>query len=85
MCLSSASGVDVAIAYIQGVNLMEWASQAQPPSIRKSDIEAHGTPLPPLAIPRQIVTELEAERKRTETKIKAWLAEVCVGEATFPA
>jgi type I restriction enzyme M protein len=59
-------------------------------SIKVSDLKALPIPLPPLAIQRQIVAELEAERKlveanreliaRMEGKIKAKLAEVW-GEA----
>lgn len=40
-------------------NLSEWASASALPSIRKSDVEKHLIPVPPLEIQEQIVTELD--------------------------
>ncbi|NLS79646.1 MAG: N-6 DNA methylase [Chloroflexi bacterium] len=76
--------------YLLGFDISHWASDAQPPSMRKTVVEAHKLPLPPLDIQRQIVAELEAERalvegnraliERMEHKVQARLAEVW-GEA----
>jgi len=74
------------LSYMQGINLSDWASQAQPPSMRKSDVEAHGLPLPDKNTQQKVVAELEAERALVEAsrklaeifekKIQAKLAEI---------
>ena len=43
-------------------DLSRWASDAQPPSMRKTTVEAHEIPLPSLATQQAIVAELEAEQ-----------------------
>ena len=47
-------------------NLSTWASEAQPPSMRKGTVEEHEVPLPPLDVQQAIVAELEAERALVE-------------------
>ena len=74
------------LSYMQGINLSDWASQAQPPSMRKSDVEAHELPLPDKNTQQKVVAELEAERALVEAsrklaeifekKIQAKLAEI---------
>jgi hypothetical protein len=68
-------------AYADGLS-----HRARMPKLNRDQLLAYPIPLPPLAIQRQIVAELEAERKlveanreliaRMEAKIKAKLAEV---------
>jgi type I restriction enzyme S subunit len=68
------------------LNLNQFAKVGGQPSISQTTVLEQTIPLPPLAIQRQIVSELEAERKlvetnreliaRMEAKIKAKLAEV---------
>ena len=48
--------------YLLGFNLSGWASDAQPPSMRKTTVEAHSIPLPLLSTQQQIVVEIEAEQ-----------------------
>ena len=48
--------------YLLGFNLSRWASDAQPPSMRKTAVEAHDLPLPLLIIQQAIVAEFEAEQ-----------------------
>ena len=43
-------------------NLSTWASEAQPPSMRKTAVEEHEISVPPLDVQETIVAELEAER-----------------------
>jgi type I restriction enzyme M protein len=72
--------------YLVGFNLSRWASTAEPPSMKKSTVEAELIPLPPLEIQRAIAAELEAERAlvdanreliaRMEKKIEAAIARV---------
>lgn len=72
--------------YLLAFDLSKWASESQPPSMRKTTVEAHEIPLPPLATQRAIVAEIEAEQKlvganreligRMEKKIQAVLARV---------
>jgi len=50
-------------ALLQSFDLSDWASDSQPPSMRKSVVEAHTIPLPPLEVQRQIVTEIEGYQK----------------------
>jgi type I restriction enzyme M protein len=77
--------------YLLSFDLSRWASESQPPSMRKTTVEAQEIPLPPLATQRAIVAELEAEQAlvaanrelitRFERKIQATLARVW-GEET---
>jgi type I restriction enzyme M protein len=46
-------------ALLQEFNLSKWASDSQPPSMRKSVVEAHTFPLPPLEVQKEIVAEIE--------------------------
>lgn len=48
---------------LQSFDLSDWASDSQPPSMRKSAVEAHMVPLPPLEVQHQIVTEIEGYQK----------------------
>ncbi len=48
--------------YLLGIDLSRWASEAQPPSMRKTTVEDHAIPLPPLEVQQSIVDELEAEQ-----------------------
>ena len=45
-----------------GFNLSGWASDAQPPSMRKTTVEAHSIPLPLLSTQQAIIAEIEAEQ-----------------------
>ena len=73
-------------AWLMDFDLSRWASDAQPPSMRKTTVEAHKIPLPPLEIQQAIVAEIEAERvlidanrkliERMERKIAAAIARV---------
>jgi restriction endonuclease S subunit len=72
--------------YLLAIDLSQWASEAQPPSMRKTVVEGHAIPLPPLATQQTIVAEIQAERAlvagnreliaRFEKKIQATLARV---------
>lgn len=50
-------------ALLQSFDLSDWASDSQPPSMRKSVVEAHAIPLPPLEVQHQIVAEIEGYQK----------------------
>ena len=50
-------------ALLQEFDLSEWASDSQPPSMRKSVVEAHTFPLPPLEVQKEIVAEIEGYQK----------------------
>lgn len=45
------------------MELSKWASQSNPPSIRKSTVEEYAIPLPPLSIQEEIVAEIESYQK----------------------
>lgn len=72
--------------YLLALDLSRWASESQPPSMRKSTVEAHEIPLPPLATQQAIVAEIEAEQalvnanreliRRMEAKVKATIDRV---------
>jgi len=72
--------------YLLAFDLSRWASESQPPSMRKTTVEAHEIPLPPLATQQAIVAEIEAEQAlvaanrelitRFERKIQATLARI---------
>ncbi len=76
--------------YLLAFDLSRWASESQPPSMRKTTVEAHEIPLPPLETQRAIVAEIEAEQAlvaanreliaRMEKKIQATLARVWGGD-----
>lgn len=80
--------------WLLGFDLSLWASQAQPPSMRKTVVEAHEIPCPNIETQRAIVAEIEAEQAlvnanreliaRMEKKIQATLARVWGEEATAP-
>ncbi len=77
--------------YLLAFDLSRWASESQPPSMRKTTVEAHEIPLPPLAAQQAIVAEIEAEQAlvaancelitRFEQKIQVTLSRVW-GEGT---
>ena len=47
-------------------DLSIWASNAQPPSMRKTVVENHLIPLPPLELQRELVAEIEGYQKAIE-------------------
>ena len=73
-------------AYLESFDLSRWASDAQPPSMRKTVVEEHLIPLPSLAIQQALVGEIEGERalvaanrelvERMEGKIRAAIGRV---------
>jgi type I restriction enzyme M protein len=50
-------------ALLQSFDLSGWASDSQPPSMRKSVVEVHTFPLPPLDVQKEIVAEIEGYQK----------------------
>ena len=76
-------------AYLVSLDLTTWASDADPPSMRKTTVENHHIPVPPLATQQVIVDELEAERElvsanrelveRMEQRIQEAIARVWEG------
>ena len=72
--------------WLMGFDLSHWASDAQPPSMRKTVVEQYSIPLPPLAVQLEIIAELAAEQsivdanreliERFENKIQAAVARV---------
>ncbi|OYV71551.1 MAG: hypothetical protein B7Z74_07070, partial [Deltaproteobacteria bacterium 21-66-5] len=46
-------------ALLQALDLSAWASDSQPPSMRKSVVEVHKIPLPPLEVQKEIVAEID--------------------------
>ena len=54
---------DYLFALMQVIDLSIWASDAQPPSMRKTVVEEHTIPLPPLEVQREIVVEIEGYQK----------------------
>ena len=77
--------------YLLAFDLSNWASESQPPSMRKTTVETHKLPLPPLSTQRAIVAEIDAEQAlvganrdlitRFEKKIQATLDRVWGEEA----
>lgn len=61
MGLISSDNVSFSFLYywMQSFNISSWASQSQPPSIRKSTVENYKIPLPPLSTQHKIVEILE--------------------------
>ena len=45
------------------VDLMNWASSSNPPSIRKETVERFEIPLPPLSVQEEIVSEIDSYQK----------------------
>ena len=50
-------------AYLSTFDISQWASNAQPPSIRKTVVENQQIPLPPLEVQQEIVAEIEGYQK----------------------
>ena len=50
--------------YLVGFDISNWASGAQPPSMRKTVVEQHQIPLPPLREQEELVAGIEEERRR---------------------
>ena len=48
------------------INLSDWASNSNPPSIRKSIVEDFCIPLPPVSVQKEIVAELDSYQKIIE-------------------
>ena len=73
-------------SWLLGFDLSKWASNAQPPSMRKTVVEGHEIPLPSLADQQSVVEEIESEYAlvaanrelidRFEKKIEAAIARV---------
>ena len=82
-------------AWLLGFDLSQWASEAQPPSMRKTAVEVHEIPCPDIETQLAIVAEVAAEQKivdanrdliaRMEVKARAALARVWVGVELPPA
>ncbi len=49
--------------WLIGFDLSHWASDSQPPSMRKTMVERHNIPFPPLPTQQAIVAEIEAEQE----------------------
>lgn len=75
--------------WLQGINLSDWGSSSQPPSMSKTTVENVELPLPPLSIQREYIAEFEQETAikaanqalitLMEHKIAATLAELWEG------
>ena len=50
-------------AYLLEFDISHWASDAQPPSIRKTVVQDHQIPLPPLEVQAEIVSEIEGYQR----------------------
>jgi len=50
-------------SWLLGFDLSRWASDAQPPSMRKTTVEGHLIPVPDIDTQRAIVAEIEAEQE----------------------
>ena len=48
---------------LQSIDLRLWASESNPPSIRKTTVEQFAIPLPPISIQQEIVLEIEQYQK----------------------
>jgi restriction endonuclease S subunit len=48
---------------LQTFDISKWASNGQPPSIRKTTVEEYKFPLPPIDIQKEIVAEIEGYQK----------------------
>ena len=49
--------------YLSTFDISQWASNAQPPSIRKTVVENQQIPLPPLDVQQEIVAEIESYQR----------------------
>ena len=73
-------------AYLVSFDLSRWASDSQPPSMRKTVVEEHQIPLPSIETQRALVAEIEAEQslvaanrelvERMEGKVRAAIGRV---------
>ena len=50
-------------ALLQSFNISIWASDSQPPSMRKTTVEAQKIPFPPLEVQKEIVAEIDGYQK----------------------
>ena len=50
-------------AHLSTFDISQWASNAQPPSIRKTVVENQQIPIPPLEVQKEIVGEIEGYQK----------------------
>ncbi len=48
---------------LRSINISIWASEAQPPSMKKTTVEEFEIPLPPLPVQEEIVSEIESYQK----------------------
>ncbi|MBQ7950480.1 MAG: N-6 DNA methylase [Clostridia bacterium] len=48
---------------LKPIDLKQWASESNPPSIRKTTVEQFVVPLPPLSVQKEIVEEIESYQK----------------------
>ncbi|MFN8677506.1 MAG: N-6 DNA methylase [Thermomicrobiales bacterium] len=48
---------------VRTIDISQWASSSSPPSMRKTTVEAHHIPLPPLDVQREIVAEIEGYQR----------------------
>ena len=77
-------------ALLTPFDISVWASDARPPSMRKTVVEKQKIPLPPLEVQQEIVAEIEGYQKvidgareligHTEEQIRATIARVWGGE-----
>jgi type I restriction enzyme M protein len=58
---------DFLYTYLLAFDLSRWASESQPPSMRKTTVEAHEIPIPPLATQQVIVAGIEKEEQVVES------------------
>ncbi|MGA8089467.1 MAG: N-6 DNA methylase [Terracidiphilus sp.] len=54
---------DYLFAYLSTFDISKWASESQPPSIRKTIVEDYQIPLPPIEVQKEIVAEIEGYQK----------------------
>lgn len=66
-----------------GKNLLEFANDSNPPSIRKTTVEAWEIPVPPLAEQRRLVARIETLTSRLEQARQARQAALAEGESVF--
>ena len=79
-------------AWLMGFELSNWASDSQPPSMRKTVVERHEIPVPSLAVQQSILEDLEIEQtliesnriliKRFQRKIQATISRVWESEVS---
>ena len=81
--------------WLMGFDLSHWASDGQPPSMRKTVVEQYSIPLPPLATQLEIIAKLEAEQaivdgnreliERFEKRIQLAVAKIWGSDASVGA